>query len=887
MPQLSPLPPPPDPSATADRHTVSLALALAQPEPLVGWVTWENIEPAFEPVTDPARMLSDYSRLLRNGGRHPLCLFDSAAPGPCPFETARRTRQLDPDITIVLLSDHGRVHQDDLDLAVAEGILVVAKPFDPDLLRSNLKVLVSEWHRKHRAAPMGHPSDRTDYLALINSIDMLLFVLDMDGTVIDTNETTVRKLGYGKSEMVGRSAAEFHPPTHRAAAARNLAAMANGSIDSCNLPLITKAGDWLEVEIRVARGQWEGRNVLLGTCKDVTELQASRNRFKLLFQQAGLAMAVARAADGMILDVNLEFEDRLGYPTSDTIGRTLTELGLFENAAEYSAILCSIGKGTPVRQRQVALRTRDGRTRVAVVCATTVTMAEGVCTVFTMLDITEQHEATSKLAANLTALDASAEGIAITDSAGIFIYMNPAHAALFGYSDPAELLGKSWRSLYRPAEIERIETEVFPILDDQGYWRGRLPGRKKNDTTVFQEVRLTLTESKGIVCFTNDVTEIVQGLRQRESLLALTKSLWLICDFEGRTVQFNDVWLDVLALDSDEFSQQSFVDHLHPEDAAATRRALRSLADGVAQANFSNRLVDGSGKVHWLDWCAIGSVPDGLVYATAHDITQTKMAEQSVIDNIASMKNLGEMKANFLAMASHELRTPLANIALGTGLLRGWEARLAAPERQRILTSVTNGVDHMTRLVENLLVSSKLQQPQLAVTPEVSNLQHLLDAAISHLPDPDRPRIRRRFVSEIPLATLDKSLFQHIAHNLLSNACKYSPADTPVELEVAATDGAISVSVRDSGIGLPPDQIERVFDGFFRGRNVGSVSGTGLGLFIVRQCVELLGGRIGCRNRPTGGAEFEVTVPLPDTHLSDMPGAPPEGSTTAAAAAQS
>lgn len=113
-----------------------------------------------------------------------------------------------------------------------------------------------------------------------------------------------------------------------------------------------------------------------------------------------------------------------------------------------------------------------------------------------------------------------------------------------------------------------------------------------------------------------------------------------------------------------------------------------------------------------------------------------------------------------------------------------------------------------------------------------------------------------------PLVRADEGLLRHILTNLLSNAVKYSPAGVPVRFEVARDDGQAVFRVVDRGIGIPPADQARLFEAFHRGRNTDSVPGTGLGLVIVKRCVELHGGRIEFSSAEGNGATFTVRLPL-------------------------
>jgi len=135
----------------------------------------------------------------------------------------------------------------------------------------------------------------------------------------------------------------------------------------------------------------------------------------------------------------------------------------------------------------------------------------------------ERAETEARLAQEVAAIEASDDGFAITDVDGLFTFMNRAHAALFGYDDPGELIGRSWSVLYDAVEAERIETQVMPVLGEFGVWRGETVGRKADGTPVEQEIALTLAADGGIVCVTRGIGERLamerEKVRLREQLM--------------------------------------------------------------------------------------------------------------------------------------------------------------------------------------------------------------------------------------------------------------------------------------------------------------------------------------------------------------------------------
>lgn len=122
-------------------------------------------------------------------------------------------------------------------------------------------------------------------------------------------------------------------------------------------------------------------------------------------------------------------------------------------------------------------------------------------------DITDRVLMEEKLIKQLTAIETAMDGIAILNNEGDYTFLNQSHAAAYGYNDPAELLGKSWQTLYAPDELIRFQTEIFPHFMKTGKWQGEAIGRRKDGTTFSQELSLTLTSDGGIVCIVRDISE--------------------------------------------------------------------------------------------------------------------------------------------------------------------------------------------------------------------------------------------------------------------------------------------------------------------------------------------------------------------------------------------
>ncbi|MDB4985856.1 MAG: osmosensitive channel signal transduction histidine kinase [Myxococcaceae bacterium] len=231
-----------------------------------------------------------------------------------------------------------------------------------------------------------------------------------------------------------------------------------------------------------------------------------------------------------------------------------------------------------------------------------------------------------------------------------------------------------------------------------------------------------------------------------------------------------------------------------------------------------------------------------------------------------------ELRSSLLSAVSHDLRTPLASITGAATSLRD-DPHLSALTRADLLGSICDETERLERLVVNLLDMTRLESGGLSPKRDWVPLDELLGAALTRLEHQLGKRlIVTRIDPEVPLLSVDPVLMQQVFVNLLENAAKYTPVDTPLELTGKRLDGLICIDVADRGPGLGGDQ-ERIFEKFFRGAKSGAV-GAGLGLAICRGIVEAHGGTLSAEDRVGGGAMFRIRLPAPTglpTAEADVP----------------
>ena len=237
-----------------------------------------------------------------------------------------------------------------------------------------------------------------------------------------------------------------------------------------------------------------------------------------------------------------------------------------------------------------------------------------------------------------------------------------------------------------------------------------------------------------------------------------------------------------------------------------------------------------------------------------------------VMRDISAIQELDRKKDEFLSVASHELRTPLTTVKGYTQLLQQTVDDCTPAERQTYLGAALGEIERMMGLIAELLDVSRIETKRLHIHLQPVLWLEFLErrAAGFRVQNPER-EIRLR--SEIDGHTLNVDLdrMRQVVDNLLSNALKYSPDGSPIDVEVVARDGEMHTAVIDHGIGIPQDEIPRLFDRFHRARNVSSryYGGLGLGLYIAHAIVEAHGGSITVESSEGAGSRFLLRLPLP------------------------
>jgi two-component system sensor histidine kinase KdpD len=254
----------------------------------------------------------------------------------------------------------------------------------------------------------------------------------------------------------------------------------------------------------------------------------------------------------------------------------------------------------------------------------------------------------------------------------------------------------------------------------------------------------------------------------------------------------------------------------------------------------------------------------GFASLAALAIERAQLNEQA--QQTALLKTTEKLQAALLNSISHDLRTPLSTVSGAVSSLLDAEqtgAPLGHEIRLDLLENANDEADRLNQLVGNLLDMTRLEAGAMKVRRRPCDVQDLIGTALTQASRRlDGHPVLTRIPEDLPDVPMDFVLMLQVLYNLLDNAAKYSLPEAGIEVSASLVENGLQIAVADNGMGIPPEDLERIFDKFYRVQRPGGVGGTGLGLSICRGIVEVHNGRIWASNRSEGGALITLFLPL-------------------------
>lgn len=297
-----------------------------------------------------------------------------------------------------------------------------------------------------------------------------------------------------------------------------------------------------------------------------------------------------------------------------------------------------------------------------------------------------------------------------------------------------------------------------------------------------------------------------------------------------------------------------------PATAAITSHVNQSLHSAVSLVRRDGETIDVD------DSCAPIIGVSGLVTGVVmvfRDISEQRRQEEQMAQTLSREQEINGLKTSFISMVSHEFRTPLTSIFSSTELLGSFDGK-ANPERQKKhFERIYSSIRRLEQMLDDVLLIGRVESGKLQFQPESMNLEFVMKDIVDSIQTGigRHHQIMVSFDNVAQPVLMDAKLIKYIFTNLLSNAVKYSLPMHPVEVKVAIVNAGVEIQVIDQGIGIPAEDLPKLFRTFQRASNVGNIHGTGLGLSIVKTCVDLHQGSIQVESVLDHGTQFKVWLP--------------------------
>jgi PAS domain S-box-containing protein len=461
--------------------------------------------------------------------------------------------------------------------------------------------------------------------------------------------------------------------------------------------------------------------------------------------------------------------------------------------------------------------------------------------------------------------------ISLHNLSGDFLYASPAIYELSGYT-PDEVLGKKLINYFHEEDISKMSEQLNSIINSDKKIRFEYRFKKKNGEYIWIETSGKLIydhitqEPTEIVAVSRDATErVLKDIHIKES----EEQYRLIAENATDMITRHDIYgvynyisnssYTLLGYSPEDMIGKSAYDFLHSEDAEIIRAGLMDfVSKGLGVYTASYRYKKKDGKYVWIESTNKLTLKEGSdeiegVISISRDISERKAFELRLEEKIKELDT-------FIYRSSHDLKGPLSSLQ---GLLNVAKSEIKDVNSLQYFNLIERSVLHLDTILMDLLNITKITQGSLTIVD--INLKETITNIINSFENlPEHQNITWTLdFDDCPLLQLDKSLINNIFQNLIINAIKYRDKDkitSIIKIKTTCLADQLIVEIEDNGEGIPESLQRNVFDMFFRGNS--KSTGTGLGLYIVKNAIEKIGGRIILESEEKKGSIFTIYLPI-------------------------
>jgi len=764
---------------------------------------------------------------------------------------------------------------------------------------------------------------------IVNSGSDIIHSIDLNGKILFVNRSWLKNMGYEREEVIGSMLFNYIHPDNidhcLDAFKKALNAKPGEVLDPTEMAFKTKSGEKLTCEA-IANPQFENGKIayVTGVYRDLS----TRRKLEFLNQEKALIISSSSDAiytanaDGTITSWNKGAEKLLGFTQEESKNMGVAELTVNnqESTNEQVLVMSKLLVGQSYSYETIR-KHKSGKLIDVHVSAFPVKTNEGGMSSFgvIMRDITESKKAEEVILKSETLLKEAQAIAKITSwewNVNDNVIQGP-EAFLESYKlklDKLKAPEQALLEIVHPDDVQQFKKQLTAFFKSKKNQSIEFRLKTKRKDSVFIEMQASVELNKsgepkryfGILRdrteqadserlkeeFTN---ELEQQVKDRTSKLEISQNelgrqvetlnqiaLVSTIDTDGLITYANDIFCNVSGFSLPDLMGTHFADlYSKNQDTELILHIWNEIENGnVWKGEIINSTQDGVN--YWLHQTIVpffnlqGEIEKYV--AVSFDVTAEKELQQMLSKSLDKEKELGELKSHFVAMASHQFRTPLAiiqsNSELLTMIIQQSDNDKLKLKLQKSSHRITGEISRMTQLMDDVLILGKLGAGHLEADRKPTSLLEIVNEiqAQNNAIQSDGRVLEKEIIGTAVDLMIDEQLIRHVVENLISNAFKYSLKGNP-SIVVNFKSNETKVVISDKGIGINPQDLAKLFQPFYRGDNVSDIQGTGLGLVIAKQYIELNGGSINIASEINKGTD--VTLILPSVKKANKKGVPP------------
>ncbi len=763
---------------------------------------------------------------------------------------------------------------------------------------SVLAITTDITERKQAEAELA--GQKTMLQQIFDSSNVGIGLVDRQGCFTLANRRMAEMFGCSMEEFIGSDYIDHVHPVDREKARLNLAALVGGQMPAAEVERLYMRKDGSSFYGHLTAKRFfdpQGQEVgMVGLITDITRrkqaedaVRQSEAKFRSVFDQAIDGIMIAEVESKRLIEANTAICAMLGYAHDELMRLGAADIHPKE---QFPAVVEAFEKqvrGERSLAREIPLLRKDGSVFYADVNATPITIDGKHCLVGIFRDITERKRSEEERERLAKAVSIASEGIAVTDDQDRFVYVNDAHARIYGYA-PEELIGQSWRNITASYLVPLVEQELAQTLHRReiGIWSGGFVAVRKDGTSVFTEVSANARWNSqggylGHICVVRDITERKQAeekLRQSEqfvrTILDTVDEGFIVVDRDYRIVTANKAYCGQSGMTCDEVIGRHCFEISH----RASQPCYEQGEDCAVCRVFESGEPQTATHVH--------QGPDGQVLHVETKAFPIRDKTGRIISAIETVSNITEKHL----LAEERLKTQklesIGTLAGGiahdfNNLLQGVFgfislAKLSLDRKERaaaMLEQAEKALHQSVNLTTQLLTFSKGGKPVTKVLSLGPVIENAVKFALSG------SRVDHKLIIDNGLRPVeaDEGQLGQVIQNIVLNADQAMPRGGIVtitarnlaaggDLPHGLARDCVAIEVRDTGVGIPTQDLDRIFDPYFTTKEGGS----GLGLATSYSIIRNHGGEITVRSEPGKGSVFTILLPASALEPEDQAG---------------